>query len=103
MADEWSMALETLLRTAPVEPDTDFLRAGVRVLSQALMEREVRQQLGAGRYERTAERTGYRNGYRERPWDTRVGTIPLQVPRVRDGGYVPALVEPRRRAEQALV
>jgi hypothetical protein len=44
---------------------------------------EVSQHLGAERYERTAERRGQRNGTRERPWDTRVGTIELTVPRVR--------------------
>jgi putative transposase len=59
--------------------------------------------VGAKRHERTAERTGQRNGYRERQWDTRVGTIGIQVPRVRDGSYFPALLEPRRRAERALV
>ena len=42
-----------------------------------------------------------RNGYRERRWDTRVGTIGLAVPRVRDGSYFPSLLEPRRRAERA--
>jgi len=52
---------------------------------------------------RTAERVGQRNGYREREWDTRVGTIGLRVPRVRDGSHFPTLLEPRRRAEQALV
>src|SRR6185436_19640792 len=44
-----------------------------------------------------------RNGYREREWDTRVGTIGLRVPRVRDGSYFPTLLEPRKRSEQALV
>jgi putative transposase len=72
-------------------------------MSERLMELAVDQQLGAGRYERTGERTGQRNGYRERQWDTRVGSIPLRVPRVRDGSYFPSLLEPRRRAEQALV
>ena len=38
--------------------DADFLREGVRVLSQALMELEVAQHVGADRYERTGERTG---------------------------------------------
>lgn len=103
MADEWSMALETLVRKAQGEPDTDFLREGVRVLSQALMELEVTQQLGASRHERTETRTGQRNGYRDRPWDTRVGTIDLKVPRVRDGSFYPSLLEPRKRAERALV
>src|SRR5579859_2839305 len=67
------------------------------------MELEVAEQLGAERHERMSERTGYRNGYRERPWDTRVGTIELQVPWVRDGSFFPSLLEPRRRAERVLV
>ena len=49
------------------------------------------------------ERTGYRKGKRERTWDTGVGTLELQVPRVRDGTFFPSLLEPRRQAEQALV
>jgi transposase-like protein len=36
-------------------------------------------------------------------WDTRVGSIALRAPRVRDGSYFPSLLEPRRRAERALV
>jgi transposase-like protein len=103
MADEWSMALEGLLRKAQQEPDLDFLREGVRVLSQALMELEVTQHLGAERHERILSRVGQRNGYRERPWDTRVGSIELRVPRVRDGSFYPSLLDPRRRAERALV
>src|SRR4030095_16821595 len=102
MADELRMALAEVLRKAGVE-EADFLREGVRVLAQELMELEVAEQLGAERHERTPERSGYRNGYRERPWDTRVGTIELQVPRVRDGTFFPSLLEPRRRAERALV
>jgi transposase-like protein len=59
--------------------------------------------VGAERHERTAERTGQRNGYRERRWDTRVGSLELRVPRARDGGFFPALLEPRKRMERALV
>ncbi len=66
------------------------------------MEMEVEQHIGAGRHERVPERTGYRNGYRQRSWDTRVGTVELSVPRVRDSSYFPSLLEPRRRAERAL-
>jgi len=103
MADDLRMALGDLLRKAEAEPGLDLLREGVRVLAEALMELEVTQHLGAERHERTAERTGQRNGYRERVWDTRAGTVALRVPRVRDGGFFPALLEPRRRAERALV
>lgn len=103
MADRVSMALADLVRKAEADGDVDFLREGVRVLSQALMEVEVAQHLGADRYERTGERRGERNGSRPREWDTRVGTVDLQVPRVRDGSYFPSLLEPRKRAERALV
>jgi transposase-like protein len=103
MADDLRMALRELLVKAATEPDTDVVREGLRVLAQALMELELESHLGAGRYERTGERTGYRNGTRERRWDTRVGTLELQVPRVRDGSFFPALLEPRKRAERALL
>ena len=103
MATSVSMALAELVRKAEEQGDVDFLREGVRVLTQALMEVEVSQHLGADRHERTGERAGYRNGYREREWATRVGALDLRVPRVRDGSYFPSLLEPRKRAERALV
>ena len=96
------IALEELLRKTGVD-DFDFLREGLRVLAQGLMELEVSQRIGADRYERSAERSTYRNGYRERQWDTRVGTIDLQIPKLRKGSYMPSFLEPRRRAEKALV
>lgn len=103
MADDLRMGLVELLRKAELHRDSEFLREGVRLLGQTLMELEVTQHVGAERHERTVERTGQRNGYRERQWDTRVGSIDLQVPRVRDGSFYPTLLEPRRRAERALV
>src|SRR5437764_418406 len=97
------MAFDDLLRQAGLERDCDFLREGMQAMSQALMELEVSQHLGAEKHERTNERTGQRNGYRERQWDTRVGSLALKVPRVRDGSFFPSLLEPRKRAEHALV
>jgi len=97
------MALLDLLRKSGVEKDVDFLREGVKALAEAVMELEVGEKTGAARYERTADRATYRNGYRERPWDTRAGTVSLDIPRIRDGSYFPSLLEPRRRAEQALL
>lgn len=102
MTDALRIALSDLLRKAQIEEDADFLREGMRVFAQAVMELEVTQQVGAERHARTGTRTGQRNGYRERAWDTRVGTIDLHVPRVRDGSYFPALLDPRRRAERTL-
>ena len=82
MADELRIGLSELLRKAMIEQDAGFLKEGIRVLSQALMEMEVEEHVGAGRHERGPGRTGQRNGYRERNWDTRVGTVELKVPRV---------------------
>ena len=98
------MAVLETVRKAIAEGDVDFLREGVRVLAQAVMEAEVTELTGVPRGERNPEqRLTSRNGYRERRWDTRVGTLELSIPRVRDGSYFPSLLEPRRRAERALL
>ena len=70
---------------------------------QAVMEAEVLSKTGAERGERSPDRLTHRNGYRARPWDTRVGTLALQIPKVREGSYFPSLLEPRRRSERALL
>jgi transposase-like protein len=75
----------------------------VRWLVQELMEAEVSAQIGAERYARTEERTTQRNGYRTRPWDTRVGTLELAIPKLRQGSYFPSWLEARKRGEQALI
>jgi putative transposase len=72
-------------------------------LAQELMEAEVTQAAGASYGERSGERVTRRNGYRERAWDTRVGSIELAIPKLRQGSYFPSFLEPRRRSEQALV
>jgi transposase-like protein len=59
--------------------------------------------IGAGRYERSAERLNYRNGFRERALDTRLGTLQLRVPKLRQGSYFPPFLEPRKVSEKALV
>lgn len=103
MADnKGSITLEGLLDKVLHEEGSDFLREALSLLARKIMDLEVLQRTGAERYERTAARTNSRNGTRERPWETRAGTIDLEVPRLRKGGYVPVFLEPRRRAERAL-
>jgi putative transposase len=97
------MDLSTFVGKLLEEQDGDVLREGVRLLAQALMETEVTSLVGAGRHERSEDRTAYRNGTRVRTWDTRVGTVDLAIPKVRPGTYFPSLLQPRRRAEQALL
>jgi putative transposase len=101
MAEE-RMTVSEALRKGE-EPAEDPLRQIVRWAVQELMEAEVAAQIGAERYERTEERSTQRNGYRPRTWDTRVGSLELQIPKLRQGSYLPGWLEPRRRAEQALV
>jgi len=86
------------------DADVDLPRAMLQAFAEALMSAQASAQCGAGFGERSEERENSRNGYRHRPWDTRVGTIDLAVPKLRRGVYSPEfLLMPRRRAEQALV
>jgi putative transposase len=84
--------------------DTDLLGEMVLGFVQALMGAEADALCGAGLGERSRQRVNQRNGYRERRVDTRVGTLELAIPKLRSGSYYPDwLLEPRRRAERALV
>ena len=97
------MDLLELLRKRRVDGDVDFLREALRVLVEEIMEADVSSRTGAGYGERCPERVTQRNGYRSRAWDTRVGTMELQIPKLREGSYFPSLLEPRRRSERALL
>jgi hypothetical protein len=92
------------LRKQLEQASLDLLRAMVKDFAEALMSAEADALCGAGYGERSPERVNRRNGYRERDWDTRVGTIELALPKLREGSYFPEwLLQPRRRAEQAFV
>lgn len=81
MADTLSMELLELLRKGEVEDKAGFLGKAVRRLAQAIIEAEVEQVIGAGRYERNETRTNQRNGSTSRRWDTAAGSIDLAIPR----------------------
>ena len=97
------MDLLELLRKGGMDGDVDFLREALRVLVEGIMDAEVSSRTGAGYGERNPERVTQRNGYRSRAWDTRVGTMELHIPKLREGSYFPSLLEPRRRSERALL
>ena len=81
----------------------DMVRQMLQAFAEQLMGAEVDSLCGAQRGARSPERANSRNGYRERDWDTRSGSIALQLPKLRKGTYFPDwLLQPRRRAEQAL-
>jgi len=98
-----SMDLLGLLRKGVEEADVDFLREALRVMVDAIMDADVSSQIGAQYAERSSSRLTHRNGYRPRPWDTRVGSMELRIPKLREGSYFPSLLEPRRRSERALL
>jgi putative transposase len=84
--------------------DFDLARSMLSAFAEALMSAQASMQCGAAYGERTEERENSRNGYRMRPWDTRVGSVELAVPKLRRGVYSPEfLLQPRRRAEKALM
>src|SRR5205085_1068644 len=80
-----------------------FLRAVAEAVLQLLMEADVEGLIGAGRYERNGERTTWRNGYRERALDTRLGSLQLRIPKLRQGSYFPPFLEARRSSEKTLI
>jgi len=98
------MAVLNEIRKWLEQEDTDALREMVRVMAEVFMGAEVDVLCGAGHGERSSDRANHRNGYRSRQWDTRVGTIDLRIPKLRQGTYFPdSLLEPRRRSEKALL
>ena len=85
------------------QDDGDFLRSVAEAVLQLIMEADVEGLIGAGKHERSNERATWRNGYRERALDTRLGTLNLKVPKLRQGSYFPGFLEPRKTSEKALV
>ena len=81
----------------------DFLRGIAEAVLQLIMETDVEGIIGASRHERSGERTTWRNGYRERALDTRLGTLNLRVPKLRQGSCFPGFLEARKTSEQALM
>src|SRR2546430_449203 len=107
-----SMDMLAWMRKQLEEAHPDLLREMVGGFAQALMGAEAQALMGAEAQalcgadygEHSSERINSRNGYRQRDWDTRAGTISLAIPKLRQGSYYPEwLLEPRRRAERAMV
>lgn len=93
--------LSALLEDFKVQDDP--LMEMMKYLLGRVMELEISQRTGSEKGEHNPERTGYRSGTRNRRLDTRLGTIDLEIPKLRKGGYVPFFMERWQRSEQALV
>ena len=83
--------------------ESDPMLSMLEWLCTQLMEAEVNGIVGAEKNEHSEKRTSYRSGYRARRLDTRMGTMYLMVPKLRQGGYIPFFVTERKRSEAALI
>ena len=80
----------------------DLVRESFRLVAQELIELEASEAVGAARYERSEGRTTHRNGSRSRVLSTKAGDVDLHIPKLREGSFLPSLLEPRRRIDRAL-
>jgi Transposase, Mutator family len=87
MTDEM-MDLQKLLEKSS---DAELLREMIGFAAQRLMELEVEGLTGAAHGERHPDRLNHRNGYRDRPWETRAGTVELRISEVAEGKLLPGL------------
>lgn len=81
----------------------DGLKGLVESVLNQVLETQVTEHIGAGRYERSQGRSAHRNGHRPRRITCRVGTLTLHVPQTRDGSFSTDLFRRYQRSEQALV
>ena len=72
----------------------DFVLKNVRRKLEGLLKAEFRGVVGCGRYRRTKRRKGHRNGFYQRGLQTLYGWLEgIRVPRLRNGGWEPEVLE----------
>ena len=91
-----------ILKGMFLENQTGAQKTLMEAVLDQILEAQVSEQIGAQKYERTDNRITSRNGYRERSLKTRVGTLTLHIPKLRDGTFSTDLFERYQRSEQAL-
>jgi len=79
------------------------LKGLVESMLNEVLEAQLTEHIGAGRYERSEERSTHRNGHRARRITFRVGRLTLHEPRPEDGAFSTDLFRRYQRSGQALV
>ena len=93
-----------MLGQALSDASPDLMRQLLATVINALLSADVDAVCGAEYGVASPDRVNHRNGYRHRDLDTRVGTIDVAIPKLRQGSYFPEwLLERRKRAEAALI
>ena len=100
---EYEVTLNEALLSSLLNGGKEGLAALLESVLNQVLEAQAEEQLGAGRYERSAARTGYRNGHRTRQIYSRVGPLVLRVPQFRDGSFSTEIFQRYQRSEQAFV
>ena len=95
------MDILELLRKRGVDGDVDFLLEMIGVVAQVLVEAETTVKIGAAYGKGSPDRVTQRNGYRTKSWDTRMDTMEMRIPKLRDGSNFPSLLEPWCWSEKA--
>jgi putative transposase len=95
-------ALLDLLAQLKLTDVSDRIRSATEMLYQELIDAEATAFIGAGPFERNVDRSALRNGTRSRTLTTTTGDLSLKIPKLRQGSFFPALLERRRRVDQAL-
>ncbi|MCF7805305.1 MAG: transposase, partial [Candidatus Marinimicrobia bacterium] len=83
--------------------EADPLQAMLEWIAHQMMQVEASQKVGAPKGTHSTQRKTYFSGTRVRRFDTRLGTMYLLVPKLRQGGYIPFFVTAKKRSEQALM
>jgi transposase-like protein len=79
------------------------LLAAYKYVLEQMMATEVSEVCNSEKGKHDPERNTSLSGKRDRRLDTGLGTINLQVPKVRKGGYIPFFITSRKRSDAALV
>jgi len=79
MADNSMTFSDTLMQLG----GEDLPRELTEFMLNRLMEADATARINADRHERCDERETYRNGYHNRPYNTRLGTLDLRIPKAR--------------------
>ena len=102
------MTKETISETAALKAllsetaDHQILAEMLGFVADRLMALDVDQLCGAGVHERSAGRVNHRNGYRPRRWETRAGTVDVQIPKLRKGTLFPGVQQTEAKIAVAI-
>ena len=99
----FTLDLEIIKGLFTLDGKNDAVAKLIEQIINQVLDAQVTEAIGAKPYERTDERTAYRNGHRTRQMKTRIGTLELSVPRLRNGEFSTDLFNRYQRSEQALV